>query len=153
MSKVLVLDPGHRSRRPRLLSRRAEYALRVMVQLADSGESTLLRGEDLAARTGVPRHYLAKILCRLRRAKLLVSQKGRYGGFGLARPAETIRFSDVLRAVGEQAGVGGCNPRCVRRNSRCPVHGAQRALLEWAAGQTISGGRTRARGAPPGRAA
>lgn len=127
-----------RAKSPRVISRGAQYALLAMLQLADDRQLGFQRGVDLALRIGAPRHYLVKTLRRLVRAKLLVARRGHNGGFALARPAKSIRFSEVLRAIGPQPRRDDCASRCLRRGARCPLHGPYRALLDWAEGQTIS---------------
>jgi Rrf2 family protein len=89
------------------LSQTAEYALRAMAELARP-HAEPLRGSDLSDATQVPPHYLSKVLRRLVRAGLLVSQKGHGGGFVLARPAREIRFADVLAAVDQAPHSGRC---------------------------------------------
>jgi len=128
---------------PRVISRGVEYALLAMLQLADGRRLGFQRGVDLARRIGAPRHYLVKTLRRLVRAKLLVAQRGHNGGFALARPAKSIRFSEVLRAIGPRPRHGDCASGCVHRGARCPLHGPYRALLDWAEGQTIAQRRAR----------
>lgn len=86
-----------------------EYALRAMACLALPGAGESLRATDLAARTGIPSHYLSKVMRRLVTAGLLHSQRGHGGGFVLARPAAEISFEEILRAV----GYGGDDHACV----------------------------------------
>ncbi len=127
-----------------VLTQTAEYAFRAMACLAglEAGES--LRAGEISARTGVPVHYLSKVMRRLVTARLVSSQRGHHGGFSLARPAAAIMFRDVLRAV-------GCDddaPRCAFGWSRCnaaapcPMHDAWselRAQFEaWADAHALS---------------
>ena len=58
-----------------------------------------VRASDLSAGTGIPVHYLSKILRRLVLAGVLTSQKGQGGGFSLSRAPEEIPFADILAAV------------------------------------------------------
>ncbi|MBK7586365.1 MAG: Rrf2 family transcriptional regulator [Myxococcales bacterium] len=139
MRRVVENVPRRRSGQTHLLSRHAEYALLAMLQLADGGRPNTLRGSDLAARIGAPRHYLLKTLRRLVRAKLLVAQRGHGGGYALARPATSISFCDVLAAVGQQPLTTAGTSRCRQRGARCPVHGPYRVLSDWAERQLISG--------------
>ncbi len=79
-----------------LVSQTAEYALRVMAWLAISSPDRAVRAADLSKSTDIPVHYLWKILRRLVVAGVLTSQKGKGGGFRLARPPDEIRFTDIL---------------------------------------------------------
>jgi Rrf2 family protein len=132
-------------RRVAPLSQTAEYAIRAMAHLARVADSEpAVRARDLSRATLVPVHYLSKVMRRLVAAGLLVAQKGHGGGFSLARPAATIRFSDVLAAVDEAPngdrcafGWGSCDAR-----TPCPLHPAwsrlNEALIGWAAETTLA---------------
>jgi len=67
-----------------LLSQTAEYALRAMAWLATVSGDEPVRAVDLSSATGIPTHYLSKVLRRLVLANLLESQKGQGGGFSLS---------------------------------------------------------------------
>ena len=82
-----------------ILSQTAEYAFRAMAALAGLAAGEAITATGLAERTGVPVHYLSKVMRRLVLGKLVRGHKGHGGGFQLARPAATIRFADVLRAT------------------------------------------------------
>jgi len=53
----------------------------------------------IAGQTGIPLEYLRKILQRLARARLIISERGRRGGFVLARNPDSITMLDVMQAV------------------------------------------------------
>ncbi len=127
-----------------LLSQTAEYALRAMAWMALQPPDAPIRSRDMSQTTQIPLHYLSKILRRLVLAGLLSSQKGQGGGFLLARPAEQIRFQDILSAVdavpedeGRCAfGWGACGA-----NNPCPLHDSwsqlKDALQDWAGNTTL----------------
>jgi Rrf2 family protein len=77
---------------------RVDYAVRAMVELAAAGGGPL-KGEAIAAAQEVPLSFLENILIELRHARLVRSQRGRGGGYRLARPAEEITVADVIRTV------------------------------------------------------
>ena len=125
------------------LPQTAEYALRAMAKLANTPKGEAVRATDLSQQTGIPSHYLSKILRRLVVAGLLSSRKGHGGGFKLARPLQYIRFLDILLAVGYRTdpdrcsfGWGNCNS-----DKPCPLHSAWSQLntqfLDWAASTTL----------------
>lgn len=53
----------------------------------------------LARATGIPSHYLSKIMRKMVEADLVVSQKGHGGGFKLAKKPEDITFREILATV------------------------------------------------------
>jgi Rrf2 family nitric oxide-sensitive transcriptional repressor len=81
-----------------VISRAAEYALRIVLCLA-KGPGLPVASRGLAAVTGVPASYQAKLLQALRRAGIVEAHRGFGGGFVLARPAETLSVQDVIDAV------------------------------------------------------
>lgn len=128
----------------RFLSQTAEYALRAMAFMALTEPVAPVLARDLSEGSGVPPHYLAKILRRLVLAGLLESQKGRGGGFTLARAPAEIPFRDVLAAVdayptGDRCafGWGACDAA-----RPCPLHASRSVLSaafrEWSATTTLA---------------
>lgn len=81
------------------MSAKAEYAVRAMVQLATAEPGTVVKTEELAAAQGIPAQFLVDILSDLRTDRLVRSQRGRDGGYELARPAAQISIADVLRCI------------------------------------------------------
>jgi Rrf2 family protein len=127
-----------------LLSQTAEYALRAMAWLALESAEVPVRAKDLAESTGIPIHYLSKILRRLVVANLLESQKGQGGGFVLARPAGKITFEAILSAVDAYPAQGRCAfglGDCGELNP-CPLHVSwsqlSDAVHDWASATTLA---------------
>jgi len=127
-----------------LVSQTSEYALRAMAWLASAPTHEPVRSRDLAAGSGIPLHYLSKILRRLVLAELLKSQKGKRGGFVLARPTHEIRFLDILAAVDAYPTQGRCAfgwGECDELNP-CTLHDTwselNEKILSWAANTTLA---------------
>jgi len=88
---------------------KADYAIRALLSLAKSDEP--MSATQLADEQHLPPKFLGAILSDLRRAELVVSQRGAAGGFKLARPADQITLARVLRVMGgPMAGVRGNRP-------------------------------------------
>ena len=90
------------------LSKKADYALLAMRQLA-AQEETTTSARELAERYDIPAELLAKVLQTLVRARLLESQQGIRGGYELARPAEQISVAEVIVAVDGPLTVTACS--------------------------------------------
>ena len=73
-----------------LYSHTCAYAIRTMSRLAAIRADGYVLLNELCAGGELPRHFVAKIFQDLVREGLLISAKGRGGGFVLARPPETI---------------------------------------------------------------
>lgn len=82
------------------ISLKVEYACRVLAQLAlVHGRPELPHIEDLASRESVPANYLVQILNDLRSGGLVVSRRGKQGGYALSRPPAEITLFDVVKAI------------------------------------------------------
>jgi len=82
-----------------MFSTKAEYGVRVMVELArrPGGEPVPLA--EIAAHDGLPLAYLEHLVARLRKAGLVDSRRGSRGGYMLARPAARITMAEVVEAL------------------------------------------------------
>ena len=78
-------------------SAKVDYALRALLEIAGHDEPA--SGERLAQLQDIPASFLLTILNDLRRAGLVVSQRGHVGGYRLARPPDQISPADVIRAI------------------------------------------------------
>lgn len=97
------------------LSVKSDYAARAVLGLArryGSGES--VRVDDLAAEQGIPPNYLVQILIELKSQQIVKSQRGKEGGYLLARAPSDISFGDVLRCIHGQVFDSPAlnDPRC-----------------------------------------
>lgn len=82
-----------------MLSQRTRYALRALTHLAElKGDAPVPVGE-IAAGQRVPRKFLELILLDLKAGGLITSQRGRMGGYRLARPPAQISFGEVIRLL------------------------------------------------------
>src|SRR5271155_2919876 len=82
-----------------MFSTKAEYGVRVMVELARrSGEDPIPLAE-IAAHDGLPLAYLEHLVARLRKAGLVDSRRGSRGGYLLARPPAEITMAEVVEAL------------------------------------------------------
>jgi Rrf2 family protein len=96
--------------RPVRISAKEDYALRAALELALADGRSLTR-DQIAQAQGIPTAFLQNILSELRAAGLVETQRGREGGFRLARPAGQVTIADVVRAVsGPLATVRGRRP-------------------------------------------
>lgn len=80
-----------------MITKKTKYALRALTYLAKAeGRGPILIAE-LAREERIPRKFLERILLDLKTRGVLRSQKGKGGGYLLARPATRISLGDVLR--------------------------------------------------------
>ena len=101
-----------------MLSQRAKYALRAMIRLAEYDEAAPVSVAALARDTQIPRAFLEQIFSELRRHHLVVSRRGKQGGFVLARPPKEITFAEIIRHVDGPLALAPCASRTAFRP--CP---------------------------------
>jgi Rrf2 family protein len=104
-----------------VLSQTVEYALRAMIVLAADQQPRTV--QDVARESRIPVDYLAKILRSLSRAGLVTGQRGRGGGFQVARPAGKITVLDVVDAVDPLRPIEVCPlGLSAHEQQLCPLH-------------------------------
>ena len=79
------------------ISTKGRYALRIMIDIAEH-EPQITSVNELAARQEISVKYAEAIVGALSRAGLLVSRRGKTGGYVLSKSADAITAGDILRA-------------------------------------------------------
>jgi Rrf2 family cysteine metabolism transcriptional repressor len=82
-----------------MFSTKAEYGVRVLVELARRGGESPVSLAEIAETDGLPLSYLEHLVARLRKAGLVDSRRGARGGYLLARPATEITMAEVVEAL------------------------------------------------------
>jgi Rrf2 family protein len=97
---------------PRMhVTAKADYAVRAVIELADSGQGSPRKVDEVAQAQHIPVSFLENILTQLRSAGIVRSQRGPEGGYWLAQPAAEVSLADIIRAVeGPLVGVRGQRP-------------------------------------------
>jgi Rrf2 family protein len=81
------------------LSKRTEYGLRAVVQLARLWPRHFVQSRDLALQEQLPNKFLESILLALRRGGFLESKVGSGGGYRLSRAPREISVGDLVRRL------------------------------------------------------
>jgi Rrf2 family protein len=124
------------------LTRRADYAVRATLALAEAGH--LLPSGELARRMEIPPGFLPQILPSLVRAGILRRNLGRHGGYVLARDASRLSLLEVIEAADGERPPRTCVLRggSCRGEEPCAVHpavvAAQEATREVLSGATFA---------------
>ena len=118
------------------VSAKADYALRALIEIAARADGSPVSAEQLGRAQDIPHGFLQAILADLRRAGIVLSQRGQAGGWRFARAADSVSVADVIRAVdGPLVSVYGLRPEAVAYGDSAKVlqHvwiAARRALRE-----------------------
>jgi Rrf2 family protein len=107
------------------ISRRTDYGVRVILDLASQPESQRTSTKEIADRQNIPTTFLAKIISQLSLAELVTTHRGAGGGVTLARPASDISLLAVIEALEGPVRLNRCliEPQACPQNDACPVHG------------------------------
>lgn len=91
------------------ITRAGDYALRVLGYMAsDENKGKVFMRNELSKLCNVPDSFLGKILQALARENVLVSERGKKGGFKLQKKPEDISFYDVIKAVEGDIVINEC---------------------------------------------
>ena len=82
-------------------------------------EGKVLSVDALAGYLGVPSAYLSKQLQKLRRAGVVMSVRGKSGGYRLARSPDDISLLDIVSAIDGAGPVFRCTE--IRQNGPCAL--------------------------------
>lgn len=81
------------------ISHRGLYALKALTHRAEAYEAGLVKIHHIAELESIPEKFLEGILVTLKNARIVMSQRGRDGGYRLRRPPAEIMVGDVVRVV------------------------------------------------------
>jgi len=82
-----------------MISQKAKYALRALVALVRAPDGGSLMISEISRDQGIPKKFLEQILLELKRAGIVMSRRGRLGGYVMLRRPEEVTFGEVLRLV------------------------------------------------------
>jgi Rrf2 family protein len=117
-----------------LLTRKTTYGIRALASLVRAGERSLSVAE-LAAREGIPEHFLSVILSDLRQRGIVRGRRGPDGGYQLSVDPSQLNLADVVESLGGPLFSFACLQRGAdgARCAECP--GAGRCAAELALGR------------------
>lgn len=127
-----------------MISKTEVHALTALAVLARIPDRGYAGAAEIAKVTGAPRNYLGKLLKVLGDEGLVESQKGKGGGFRLARNPSSISLLEVMEPVGRVSRMTGCflgRPQC-SDSEPCAVHAqwlkTRAAYFEFLSGMTVA---------------
>jgi Rrf2 family transcriptional regulator, cysteine metabolism repressor len=82
------------------LSVKSDYAARAVLWLSRHyHEGVARKVEEMGKEQGIPPNYLVQILIELKAKQIVRSQRGKEGGYLLAKSPAEITLGDVIRSV------------------------------------------------------
>ena len=107
------------------MSKLTDYAIVILAHLARA--TGTLTAQEIASRSRVPLPTVSKLAKELSKAGLVVSHRGRNGGYGLARAAEAISVAEIVEALEGPIALTDC----VRPGSDCGIEDTCVARASW----------------------
>jgi Rrf2 family protein len=102
------------------LSKRGEYGLRALQDLAIHYGEGPVSNRDLAERNHIPGRFLEQILLTLKHGRIVRSQKGPRGGYYLARSPHQITLAEVIRLLDGPLAPVSCVSEVAYEPCGCP---------------------------------
>lgn len=94
-----------------MLSQKTRYTIRAFQHLADHWGKGQVQLADIAEAQNIPPKFLTVILSEMAREGLLISQRGRDGGYQLALPPIDISYGDLVRLTRGSLALVPCAAR------------------------------------------
>jgi len=117
-----------------VLTRKSKYGLKALLVLAQEAGRGPVLVSDLAERDAIPKKFLEAILRELKRHGMVLSKKGKGGGYLLRRRPAEITFGEVIRVLdGPLAAVSCVSQTAYMKCIECvdePTCGVRVAMKE-----------------------
>jgi len=119
------------------LSTKGQYGVRAMFELAKNYKKGPLTIREIAVRQDVSISYLEQLLNKLRKSKLIKSQKGPGGGYAINRKPDEISVGMILNSLEGPVAIAQCLDPSAKGCKR--VEGCVARLLWKSLGERIEG--------------
>jgi Rrf2 family protein len=101
-----------------VLNQKTRYAIRALQHLADRFGSGPVPLGEIAEAQAIPRKFLTVILSEMGREGLVSAQRGRDGGYWLARPPATVSYGEIVRLTQGSLALVPCASRLAYERCR-----------------------------------
>ena len=108
------------------LSSKGRYAVMALADIARFEPNNPIPLRDISLRQGISLLYLEQLFLKLKKNKIVLSIRGKNGGYILNKKAADIKISEVFLAVDEKVKTIGCEKDskkgCNGKNTKCVTH-------------------------------
>jgi Rrf2 family protein len=94
-----------------MLSQRTRYTIRALLHLADRHGEGPVQMSEIAQKQNIPPKFLTVMLSQMIREGLVLSRRGREGGYWLAREPDQISYGEIVRLTRGSLGLLPCASR------------------------------------------
>ncbi len=106
------------------ITRACDYTIRALMLMAKKPVGTSFMRSDIAKDCDIPDSFLGKILQSLAKSDILISERGKKGGFKLAKSPSDVNMYDILNAVDGPLSINNCviDSDACHNSANCPAH-------------------------------
>jgi Rrf2 family protein len=115
------------------INRQTDYAIRVILALAEQGDDALLSTSQIQKKMLIPKALSIRIAAELARGGFIITYPGREGGLKLARPAAEINLRQVVTYFESNFTVS----ECLHGGGTCPFDRNCPVRCRWARLQAL----------------
>ncbi|GAB6909380.1 Transcriptional regulator, BadM/Rrf2 family [Desulfosarcina cetonica] len=112
-----------------LVTQKKQYALRAIFELAKQQGEEPVKTASIAEAQSIPLRFLEVIMGQLKRAGLVESKRGFFGGYTLLQPPDQIRVGDIFRLLDQEDNADACMACASKGN--CPFLGGCVFMALW----------------------
>jgi Rrf2 family protein len=114
------------------LTRRAEYAIRALLDITLHQNEQPIMSKHIAARQDVPIKFLFQIIPDLKGAGLIVTTRGNGGGIYLNKKPSEVTVRQIVEAIEGPFAINQCliGRNSCSRKPACPLHDVWRKAQE-----------------------
>ena len=115
------------------INRQTDYAVRVVLALAQQPEGTRISTKKIGKTMLIPQNFLPRIVAKLAQSKIITTFAGRDGGLELGDSPEKITLRDVVEVFEGPLLLS----ECMLDNDFCPFESACAIRSRWARLQNV----------------
>ncbi len=107
-----------------LIGSRLEYALKILIELADRKGQGLVTSKLIAQECGIPPNFIPQIVAALSKRGWIKSTRGPHGGIMLETDPDKISVNDVIEALEDKLVVKEClfTKKPCEQSKTCPLY-------------------------------
>jgi Rrf2 family protein len=105
-----------------IVSTKGRYALAVMMDLAEHNTGEYLLLDDIASRQGISEKYLEGIMAVLSKGGVVLSLRGRGGGYKLSKAPDAYTVGDILKLTEGSLAPVSCAEGACARAAECRMY-------------------------------
>ena len=108
------------------LTTKGRYAVMAMADLASNTKAKPISLAEIATRQNISLAYLEQIFIKLKKNRLVKSERGANGGYSLEKKPSEIKLSNIIFAVDEEVKMLNCKKEskkgCNNKSTKCITH-------------------------------